>query len=107
MTIYEPTRSGLKHLLRDLREGATYYTVDECAQPWGTELRYRSWTFEKKRLLGWCVTGSSRSAENVLSNFGPISDEQPIMQPLFGGSSGAGPDPQLAIPKARQKAGIR
>lgn len=109
MPTYEPTRSGLKKFLRNIREGVTYYTIDECAQAWGVEHRYRTWTFEMRSPLGgWCVTGTSRHAENVLSTFGPVFDQPPAgVQPLFDRSSGASPDSRRAVPQMRQTAGTR
>lgn len=108
MTTYEPTRSGLKRLLADLREGVTYYTATEALHPaGGTETVYREWQFEKRRLLGWCVAGSSRSAEYVLSNEGGIHTNPPAgARPLFDhGHETHTPDPLRAVPEMRQKAG--
>ncbi len=106
MTTYRPTRGDAKKFLRDLIPGRTYYTITECAQPWGNEHVVREWVFKETRMFG--PKSGHMTAAAVLSNYGPIYDTRPAGRGLFdtGGEQHL-PDARKCVPNQRQKAGIR
>ncbi|MGW6741662.1 hypothetical protein ACWGDX_13200 [Streptomyces sp. NPDC055025] len=105
MTTWQPTRKGLKEFLRDVANnpGKSYYSISDCAQPWGDTRKYREIVFKPSRL--WVGTWGHHGAEGVLSLYGPISDVQPAgLKSLFekGGPQYL-PDPEKVAKDAQPK----
>ncbi|MBB1252910.1 hypothetical protein H3146_05950 [Streptomyces sp. OF3] len=62
---------------KTVRVGETYYSVEECQQPWGNELKVREWTFARKsRLTGQPMCGHM-SAAGAWLNYGPLLASPP------------------------------
>ncbi|MFE3326875.1 hypothetical protein [Streptomyces sp. NPDC059176] len=103
MTTYRPTRGDAKRFLRDLIPGKTYYSITECAQPWGSEHIVQEWVFKETRMFG--PKSGHMTATAVLSNYGPIYDTRP--QTLSASREQHLPDATKCVPSQRQKAGAR
>jgi hypothetical protein len=67
---------------RICKPGVSYYSIEECVQPWGNEPRAREWVFTKGRLGGLSCGASSPAG--VWLNYGPLMENPGNhIKPLF------------------------
>lgn len=57
--------------------GRTYYSIDDCKQPWGDEQMVRTWKFRKTRLGALKHVDSNMSPASVWLQFGPLFERDP------------------------------
>lgn len=82
--VWERTTRGAKRFAREVEKGRTYYTIETCNYPWGTEEAWCPWTFTKRSVLGSLMDGCV-SAEAAVLRHGPMYDTKPGPQirPMF------------------------
>ena len=95
MTVWNRNRRDAKRFAKSVQLGKTYYTVEECAQPWGNEPKWHPWVFTNRQAITGAPMCGSMNAEGLVTRYGPVYDTQPKkIRGLFERGPEHRPDPQ-------------
>lgn len=81
--IWPQTRRGAKKFAREVELGRTYYSVEECVQPWGNEFVAMEWVFDHRSFITGSAMSGAVSAEAACLRHGPITEDHPSYRDLF------------------------
>ncbi|GGU52458.1 hypothetical protein [Streptomyces lavendofoliae] len=111
MTSWKPNRRDAKRFTEAVIPGKTYYSISECAQPWGAEWVINEHVFKPGTRWNPTPKCGTLSPQMLLANYGEIYDTPPPGLPFLDQRGRREPlyypDPAKAIPVDRQKAGRR